>query len=168
MRKPLYVGVLMIGLLAAGCGTTGGKSETKPITADQVNAAPTPTATAMEMAGARIGQAKTKLGAVLVGRKERTLYLFEKDKGGKSSCAGACARAWPPFITKGKPEAGEGIKSELLGTVERGDGKLQVTYNNHPLYYFIKDKKAGDTLGNDVKAFGAEWYAVSLSGEKAH
>ncbi|MFC7649994.1 hypothetical protein ACFQX6_63905 [Streptosporangium lutulentum] len=72
----------------------------------------------------------------------RTLYLFEKDKDGKSACSGPCAQAWPPFVTSEKPKAENGVKENLLGTVKRDDGETQVTYNGHPLYYYIKDQKA--------------------------
>ena len=45
---------------------------------------------------------------------------------------------------------------------------MQVTYNGWPLYYFIKDKAPGDTMGQDVKGFGAEWYLVMPSGKEVH
>jgi predicted lipoprotein with Yx(FWY)xxD motif len=166
MRKLLYVGALAVGLLATGCGGTNENDATEPITADGVNA--TPTASATSQAGANVALAQTKIGKILVGAQERTLYLFEKDKKGKSACSGPCAQAWPPYVTDGKPAAGDGVKAGRLGTVKREDGTIQVTYNGHPLYTYIKDQKAGDTLGQDVKAFGAEWYAVTANGEKAH
>jgi len=114
--------------------------------------------------GATVAIAKTGLGGVLVNARGRTLYLFEKDKRGRSACAGSCAAAWPPLITSGKPRAGAGVKSALLGTTKRADGRLQVTYNHHPLYTFIKDTRKGQTTGENVYAFGAEWYAVSAAG----
>jgi hypothetical protein len=54
----------------------------------------------------------------------------------------------------------------LLGTTHRTDGKLQVTYHGHPLYFFVNDKKAGATSGEGVKAFGGKWYALSPAGVK--
>jgi predicted lipoprotein with Yx(FWY)xxD motif len=87
--------------------------------------------------GALISLGKTPLGQVLVNARGRTLYLFEKDKRGKSSCNGACATAWPPLIASGKPRAKPGIKASLLGRVKRRDGRRQVTYNRHPLYTFV-------------------------------
>jgi predicted lipoprotein with Yx(FWY)xxD motif len=109
---------------------------------------------------------QSKLGRMLVDSRGRTLYLFEKDKRGKSSCSGACAIAWPPLITSGKPRAAAGAKASLLGTTKRKDGRLQVTYNHHPLYTFVNDTKKGQTNGEGVDAFGAEWYAVSPAGTK--
>jgi predicted lipoprotein with Yx(FWY)xxD motif len=127
------------------------------------------TASAVDQLGGgstQVAAAHSGLGQILVDGHGRTLYLFEKDKGGKSSCSGQCARSWPPLITSGKPRAKAGLKASPLGTVRRADGRLQVTYNRHPLYTFVGDAKKGQTAGEGVDAFGAEWYAVSSSGAK--
>src|SRR4051794_12941334 len=107
----------------------------------------------------------TKLGRVLVDAHGRTLYLFEKDKHGKSACDGACARAWPPLMTIGRPKAAGGAEAKLLGTTHRTSG-TQVTYAGHPLYLFAGDAKAGQTNGEGSTAFGAPWYAMSTNGRK--
>ena len=110
---------------------------------------------------------KVSLGRILVNGKSQTLYLFEKDKKGKSACSGQCAKFWPPLLTKGKPKAGSGVKASLLGTTKRSDGTTQVTYNKHPLYRFLNDKnKVGATKGEGLDAFGAEWYVVGTNGKK--
>ena len=96
------------------------------------------------------------LGRILVDGRGRTLYLFGKDKHGKSSCTGQCAGFWPPLIASGKPRAVAGAKASLLGTVKRPDGRLQVTYNHHPLYTFVKDTSKGQTNGEALNVFGAE------------
>ena len=106
------------------------------------------------------------LGKVLTNGHGQTLYLFEKDKHGKSACNGQCAAGWPPALTTGKPIAGKGVSSSKLGTTKRKDGKLQVTYNGHPLYAYIGDSKAGQAKGEGSKAFGAEWYVVNAKGNK--
>lgn len=115
-------------------------------------------------------QVKTRkvssLGTILVDGKGKSLYMFAKDKNGKSSCSGACASFWPPYLTTGKPKAGTGAKQALLGTTKRSNGKLQVTYNHHPLYWFKLDTKAGQTKGENQDAFGGHWYAVSPKGAK--
>src|SRR3954467_12443255 len=82
----------------------------------------------------------TSLGTVLVDAKGRTLYLFEKDKAGKSRCSGSCATNWPPALTSGKPKAGGSAVASRLGTTKRSYGGTQVTYAGHPLYTFILDK----------------------------
>jgi predicted lipoprotein with Yx(FWY)xxD motif len=107
-----------------------------------------------------------KLGMVLVDSDGMTLYDFHKDKGTTSSCYGACAEGWPPLLTKGDPQVGNGASASKLGTSERKDGTTQVTYAGHPLYTFVADKKPGEANGNDVSAFGAEWYALQGSGEE--
>jgi predicted lipoprotein with Yx(FWY)xxD motif len=107
-----------------------------------------------------------KLGTFLVDGKGRTLYLFQKDKTKQSRCSGACATAWPPLLTTGRPKASGSVRKALLGTSRRSDGTTQVTYNGHPLYRFIQDTEAGDTNGQGVDAFGARWYAVSASGKR--
>ena len=115
-------------------------------------------------AGQKISIASSGLGRILVDGRGHTLYLFERDTRGKSTCTGACAASWPPLIARGKPLAGPGVKSTLLGTTKRADGRLQVTYNHHPLYAFVKDARRGDTSGEGLDVFGAEWYAVSAAG----
>jgi predicted lipoprotein with Yx(FWY)xxD motif len=108
--------------------------------------------------------ATVKTGTSSLGQS-RTLYLFEKDKGAKSACSGACAQNWPPLLTKGAPKAGPSAKASLLGTIKRADGTTQVTYNKHPLYTFLGDAgKRGSTKGEGLTAFGAKWYAVAAKG----
>jgi predicted lipoprotein with Yx(FWY)xxD motif len=105
------------------------------------------------------------LGKILVNASSQTLYLFEKDKNGKSACSGACATNWPPLLTKGTPKGSGGVKSSLLGTTKRSDGTTQVTYNKHPLYTFVADQgKRGSTKGEGIDAFGAKWYVVAAKG----
>jgi predicted lipoprotein with Yx(FWY)xxD motif len=117
-------------------------------------------------ATAKVAVANSTLGQVLVDARGRTLYLFGKDKNGRSACSGQCAGFWPPLIASGKPLATAGAKTSLLGTTKRADGRLQVTYNQHPLYTFVKDTGKGQTNGEELAAFGANWYAVSPAGAK--
>jgi predicted lipoprotein with Yx(FWY)xxD motif len=118
--------------------------------------------------GARVAIAKTPLGRMLVDSKGITLYDFAKDRGTTSSCYGACAALWPPLTTKGKPVAGRGLRASLLGTTKRRDGKLEVTYNGHPLYYFVSDRKRGQTTGQGLNQFGAPWWVLSPAGKEIH
>jgi predicted lipoprotein with Yx(FWY)xxD motif len=116
--------------------------------------------------GAQVKVGKTALGSVIVNAKGRTLYMFVADKHGKSVCYGSCATYWPPLLTTSSKVVGAGVKASLLGTTKRTGGKLQVTYNGHPLYTFAEDKKPGEANGNDFKAFGAQWYALMPNGEE--
>jgi predicted lipoprotein with Yx(FWY)xxD motif len=121
---------------------------------------------AAQAKGTVVSTASTGLGRILVDSRGHTLYLFGKDKNDKSACAGMCASAWPPLIAAGKPLAGAGAKASLFGTTKRADGRMQVTYNRHPLYTFVKDTKKGQTNGEGLSAFGAAWDAVSPAGAK--
>ena len=125
-----------------------------------------PTTHAAQAKGAVVSTAKTSLGRVIVKSNGRTLYLFGKDRNGKSACSGQCATFCPPLITSGKPRVTNGARAALVGTTKRADGRLQVTYNHHPLYTFVKDKKAGQINGEGVNAFGAAWDAMSPAGAK--
>lgn len=104
-----------------------------------------------------------QLGSFLVDDKGMTLYLFTKDTPNTSNCYDKCATAWPPLLTTGATAAGEGVDASKLGTTNRTDGTVQVTYNGWPLYYYVKDKAAGDVVGQDV---GGVWYVVSAAGDQ--
>jgi predicted lipoprotein with Yx(FWY)xxD motif len=108
-----------------------------------------------------------KLGLVLVNSGGYTLYDFHKDKGATSACYNECASVWPPLLTNGAPQPGNGASGSKLGTIEREDGTTQVTYAGHPLYVYIADKKPGEANGNDFSSFGAQWYALEGSGKEA-
>ncbi len=108
-----------------------------------------------------------KLGQILVDGAGRSLYLFEKDKGSTSSCYSDCAKVWPPFIGSGAATGATGATSSLLGTTSRTDGTKQVTYQGHPLYYYVSDDHtSGSTTGEGLNQFGAEWYVLSPTGSK--
>ena len=108
----------------------------------------------------------SRLGRILVDGQGRTLYLFEKDAKGRSSCTGACAAYWPPLLTHGKPAAHGSVKQSLLGVTHPGDGTSQVTYAGHPLYRFVQDTKPGQANGQGLDVYGAEWYVLSPAGTK--
>jgi predicted lipoprotein with Yx(FWY)xxD motif len=140
---------------AAGGAYGGGSSESNPAAESDVSS------------GAVVSLGSVPdLGMVLVDSKGYTLYDFHKDKGTKSSCNGECAEAWPPLMTEGEPTVGNGAMASMLGTTTRDDGTVQVTYAGHPLYTFVGDKKPGEANGNDISAFGAEWYALMGNGEE--
>ena len=119
---------------------------------------------ASQESSATVSLRSTNLGRILVSAKGHTLYLFLKDRNGKSACTGMCAQYWPPLVARAKPSAGPGVKAAWLATTRRADGKLQVTYNRHPLYTYLPDRRAGQTSGEGSSAFGGKWYVVSASG----
>ena len=103
---------------------------------------------------------------MLVDGQGRTLYLFEKDHGMSSSCAGACASIWPPLTATGKPGAGTGCATNKIALIKRSDGGMQVTYGGHPLYTYAGDGAPGDTKGEGLNQFGAEWYVWPPNGSE--
>ena len=148
-RRLLHILLATIAAVAAlavatGAATAASKSSSKP---------------------AVVSVRRTKLGRILVDAQGRTLYDFVKDKHGRSACAGACAKFWPPLMTTGKPKAGKGVEAKLLGTTVRRGGR-QVTYNGHPLYTFLLDKKAGQTKGQGSTNFGAAWWVLAPNGHQ--
>lgn len=170
MTKALAVmAALACGAVAmAGCGSS--ESTTSGSGAGYGGSGTTAAsgqATPAAATGTAVSAAKTKVGKVLVDSRGLTLYDFHKDKGTTSACYSACAKAWPPLLTEGKPQAGEGAVASKLGVTMRKDGTEQVTYAGHPLYTFVEDKKPGEANGNDTSAFGAQWYALFPSGEEA-
>jgi predicted lipoprotein with Yx(FWY)xxD motif len=124
-------------------------------------AAGKPTASSTTVATARTG-----LGRILVDGRGRSLYLFEKDKHGRSACSGVCAVYWPPLLINGKSIAINGAKRSLLGSIRRAGGGRQVTYAGHPLYFFSGDTTRGQTNGEGLHDFGAGWYVLTASGRK--
>jgi len=142
--RPLHavvVGALGLALVAAGCGGAIPSSDGGP--------------------------AALKLdGRYLVDSQGHSVYLFEKDEDGESYCSGACAAVWPPLETSTAPRGGAGVQEAELGTIERPDGDMQVTYHGHPLYYYAADASTPDnTKGEDVEQFGAGWYLVGAHGQ---
>lgn len=101
------------------------------------------------------------MGAFLVDSKGFTLYLYTKDAPNASACYGSCAAIWPPLLTTGAPSAGIGVNADMLGTTVRTDGTTQVTYNGWPLYYYAKDRVAGDSTGENVQGV---WFVVTPLG----
>jgi predicted lipoprotein with Yx(FWY)xxD motif len=125
-------------------------------------------AAATASGGTKVAIASSRLGRILVDAKGITLYDFVKDKGTTSVCYDACAALWPPLLTTGKPIAGPGVRASLLGTTKRKDGKLEVTYGGHPLYYFVTDRTRGETTGQGVNQFGGPWWVLSPVGKEIH
>lgn len=101
---------------------------------------------------------------IVVAGNGKTVYMFTGDTGSTSTCAAVtpdCPKIWPYLTTAGKPVAGAGISASLLGTTKTG-GKLQVTYNHHPLYYYSGDKKPGDVVGQSALQ---SWWVLSPKGK---
>jgi predicted lipoprotein with Yx(FWY)xxD motif len=150
-----------VALLVAGCGSSSSTSSASQPAANTSSSASASNAAAT---GVSIGMTKGSAGSYLTGSSGRAVYLWVADSGDRSSCAGACAKAWPPVIAKGKPIAAHGVNAKDLTTIARPDGSKQVAYNGHPLYYFVEDSSSGMTKGQGSDSFGAKWWLVAPSG----
>jgi predicted lipoprotein with Yx(FWY)xxD motif len=148
-------------LLAAGCGgddddNGGGAAAPSPKAKDEA-------AVKKEKAGETVKVVGSQFGRILADGSGQALYLFDKERTRTSECYGACAEAWPPVLTEGRPQAGSGADAKLLGTTKRRDGKLQVTYRGRPVYLY-KDDSPGKVLCHNVDEFGGLWLVVKPDG----
>jgi len=150
LRMSGGVAAAVVVVAVAACGSSNGSSSASKAAAP-ANATSVATANGAD-------------GKYLVGASGRALYLWVADPSGKSVCAGACARFWPPLLTTSTPAAGGGVTAGRLGTITRSNGSKQVTYDGHPLYYFALDKSKGSLKGQGSDNFGAKWWLVAPSG----
>jgi predicted lipoprotein with Yx(FWY)xxD motif len=147
MRLIMVVtGILAAAVLAAPAQSSQGTST--------ASAAPSPSLTAK---GSRFGR-------ILFDGRGFVLYGFTRDPRGRSTCSGACAAAWPPYIVTRAPRAGRGATARLIGTTRRPDGRLQATYAGRPLYYYVGDRSPGQILCQNIREFGGLWLVVRPTG----
>jgi predicted lipoprotein with Yx(FWY)xxD motif len=164
MVRVAVVTVCCAGLLA-GCGGGSGKTSTSASiaqTTSSASAKPTSTAQTTSAGGTTVTLVSSRYGQILADRRGQAFYLFGKDSG-RSQCYGQCANRWPPVAVKGKPQARPGAQGRLLGTTSRRDGRLQLTYAGHPLYYYDGDSP-GRVLCQGVNEFGGLWLVVRSNG----
>ena len=153
--------VILALVLAACAPAAPTAAPVVPVTGATSTSVPQPT-TAPVVASSTVVNMVTdpKLGAFLVDSKGMTLYVYGKDTAGASNCTGQCLANWPALIANGTLTAGSGVTGKL-SSFTRSDGTLQVAYNDMPLYYFIADKKSGDTVGQGK---GGVWFVAPISG----
>jgi predicted lipoprotein with Yx(FWY)xxD motif len=166
MIRLIAVGAAAGALALAGCG--GDDDDSGDETTPPPAAAPTTTATqtAQQAAatGTTIKTADSQYGQVLFDGDDRAIYYFDKESGSKSECYGECAEAWPPVLTRGDPQASSGAQAGMLETTQRDGGTTQVTYDGHPLYYYVDDPK-GEVACHNINEFGGLWLAVQGNGQ---
>jgi len=150
---------IALGVLA-GCAGTPATTTNAPAAASSTSTTTQTSQPAAAAATPVLKMADSALGSVLVDDKGMTLYLFTKDTPGTSACTGQCLVNWPPVL--GAPKAGTGVDDSKLGSFTRADGRVQATYGGWPLYYWIKDTKAGDTTGQKVQGV---WFVLNRDGE---
>ena len=161
--------------IVAVVALTGCEAEEMPDTEPAMETLPpaeapaTPPITAAPSAAAALMVAETaEYGPHLTDAGGRALYLLEADTPGASTCYDACAEVWPPFVApQGTPTAGDAaVQSDLIGTLQRRDGTMQITYNGHPLYHYSRDPGPGQVTGQDYTDEWGEWYLVTPAGEE--
>jgi predicted lipoprotein with Yx(FWY)xxD motif len=174
MKQHVFgAGLAILALTAALSGCAGG-SGTTPAATSPAAAASSPAASATAKAsstassstasaGVDLKTGSSSLGNIVVDAKGMSLYYFTKDvkDSGTSACTGGCLTAWPPLTTTSATPKVEGVTGKV-GTITTPEGAKQVTLNGMPLYYFAKDTKAGDVLGQGVNNV---WYVADPAGE---
>jgi predicted lipoprotein with Yx(FWY)xxD motif len=103
-------------------------------------------------AGLALASSAASAAGMLAAKNGMTLYVFDKDTGVASTCYDACAAKWPPYLGKTGAKMTTG-----WSMTKRTDGKMQWTYDGHPLYFFASDKKKGDAKGDGL---GGVWHVV--------
>ena len=116
--------------------------------------------------GAKLQLRKTKVGTILVNSRGFTVYAFTKDTRNRDNCGSACLRFWPPVATAGRPIAGPGVRSSLIGTIRLKNGVEQVTYAGHPLYTYSQDTRPAETKYINLLQFGGFWPAMNAAGQE--
>jgi predicted lipoprotein with Yx(FWY)xxD motif len=162
--------LLSSGLLVlAGCGDNGGgsngSSTPPPAESTAAATAPAPATPKPARTGTQIVLGDSQFGSMLYDSRKQAIYIFEKDPTNKTVCYGDCATAWPPVYTTGEPRAAKGVKQSLLGTVKRRDGRSQVTYAGHPLYFYVNEGP-GEVRCHNVFLNGGTWWVVGPDGKR--
>ena len=101
----------------------------------------------------------SRYGPIAFDGRGYALDAFTADKPSRSTCYGACAAAWPPYLVGKKPTG-----NPLLGVARRRHGRLQVTLAGRPLYYYVGDRRPGQILCQNVPEVGGTWLVVRGNG----
>ncbi len=152
--RTAFILIAVVTAAWAGAGSAGAREASGP----------SPQATDRTQAPATLTVRSTRFGRILFDGRNRVLYGFTRDRrGGPSQCYGACAAAWPVYFARGAATAGAGVRKSLLGKTRRRDGRLQVTYNGWPLYYYVHDGP-GEVSCQNVDEFGGLWLVIGPNG----
>jgi predicted lipoprotein with Yx(FWY)xxD motif len=167
LRRAWPLAAIPATALLAGCGGSNASSATSAASSTAAPAQSTASPATENNAAVAVTAKPSKVGSILAaGPKRLTVYVFEADKEGASSCGQSCAAVWPPVRAGGTIVARGGLDVTKLSRITRADGTRQVTYNGHPLYFYARDGDKSDAYGQGIKSFGASWYVLSPSGNK--
>lgn len=89
----------------------------------------------------------TTKGAYLADFAGMTLYTFDKDTSGVSTCYSSCAKVWPPYTSGATAQKTLPVN---ITVITRTDGTKQFAWKGMPLYYYATDQKPGDITGDGV------------------
>jgi predicted lipoprotein with Yx(FWY)xxD motif len=156
--------IALVGVLS-GCGGSSGVTRA-PATTPAAPAPSTAAAAPVAKTGTVITTAGSDYGVMLFDQKGQAIYLFDKEQTSKAECYDRCAAAWPPVYTKGAAVAAGAARADLLGSTKRSDGREQVTYAGHPLYYYAFEKPR-QVLCHNVVEYGGRWLVVTPGGAAA-
>ncbi|HZH24905.1 MAG TPA: hypothetical protein VEY49_08375 [Solirubrobacteraceae bacterium] len=170
IRSATLPPVLAAALLAACGGGERGQAAAAAATPEARTTevrttarASAPSTAAAASAGRTIKAVRSQFGKILADGRGQAVYLFAKETSSTPRCYGACAKAWPPVLTRGRPVAGRGAGGVKLGTTRRRNGARQVTLGGRPLYYYVDDAP-GRVLCHNVDEFGGLWLVVRPNG----
>ena len=150
---------LLVAACASGTGSTGAAGSSSAPAASGSAAA------GGSSSGSSVITTATASGdMILTDGSGRAVYMWDKDSSGKSACSGACAGTWPPVTASGTVTTSGSAQSSDLGTITRSDGTKQVTYDGHPLYYYVGDSGPGKSSGQGSDQFGGKWWLVAPTG----
>jgi predicted lipoprotein with Yx(FWY)xxD motif len=144
MKRTIVIGMLVAGMLLAGPAAGSAMAGSRPT-------------------GTLIKILPSRYGPMLFDGRGQAIYGFTYDRRNLSRCYGSCARDWPPVLTRGRPIAGRNVRQSLLGTTRRRNGRLQVTYAGHPLYFYVNERRR-QVLCQNVFSYGGLWLVVRPSG----
>ena len=117
-------------------------------------------------AGTKVVLRDSDYGKMLFNSDRQAIYLFDRETTKKPECYGDCAAAWPPVYANGTPRLGRGLSPDLLGTTKRRNGRKQITYGGHPLYYYAHEGP-GQVLCHDIVEYDGTWLVVKRNGDPA-
>lgn len=156
----ICIPILLVGLSACGSDEPSKDAASPTATTDVGPTTPQPTGTV-------VTTADSEFGTMLFDENKQAIYIWQVEESATPECYDDCAKAWPPVLTEGAPQATGEIKADLLGTTKRKDGSVQVTYNGHPLYFYAHEKP-GEVKCHNIATHGGLWWVIQPDGNRAN
>jgi len=153
-------------------GTANGVDRSFTTSANPYAPAPSPEPGAGQNQGGsgtktvRVKERRIGNRTILTAANGHTLYSLSVENGGRFVCtkSSGCLSIWHPLLVPAGSTPKGAVK---LGTIERPEGGVQVTFRGRPLYSFAADSKPGQTKGNGLKDVGT-WHPATVSTHKRY